>query len=99
MEKLLHVKRMTGLWKLQCSAAMIGKGSFGPEADHENVRASVGFVPQPVNSTADPCCDFHRWPLSPLRDGINFLANAAFFVLRAHAARKSNSQVGAQSGH
>ena len=56
--------------------------------------AKGGFVPQPVNSTADLCCGLREGPVLPLRGGTYFLAHAAFPSLRAHAAGKSNSQSG-----
>jgi len=35
-----------------------------------------------------------EWPFLPLRGRAEFFANAAFFALRAHTARKLNSQNG-----
>jgi hypothetical protein len=59
-----------------------------------SVRINGGFVPSPEISTPDPCCGPHQWPLFSLRDGMVVFAHAAFLMLRARAARNSNSQVG-----
>ena len=58
------------------------------------ISAKVWKVPRLVNSTPDPCCEAHEWLFIPLRGGTGFLAHAAFFPLRAHAAKKMNSQDG-----
>ena len=57
-------------------------------------KANDGKVPRFVTLTPDPCCGLHEWSFLPLRGGIEFVAHAAFFVLRARAARKPNSQDG-----
>ncbi len=51
-------------------------------------------VPHLVNSTPDLCCDIHEWPVEPLRGSTNFFAHAAFFTLRARAARNRYDRVG-----
>ena len=50
--------------------------------------------PQPVNSTPDPCCGKHKRPIFTLRNGIRTYVHAANSTLRAHAAKKPNSQNG-----
>jgi hypothetical protein len=56
--------------------------------------AHVRFPPQPVNAAFDPCCTPHKWLVFPLRGSTEFYADAAFFTLRAHTARKPNSHIG-----
>jgi hypothetical protein len=52
------------------------------------------FVLRSVDSTSDPYCTLPEWLAIPLRGSTDFYADAAFFTLRAHAARKPNSQSG-----
>ena len=42
--------------------------------------------PRSVNSTADPCCGLHQWPVLPLQGSTEFVAHAAILTLRARAA-------------
>jgi hypothetical protein len=50
--------------------------------------------PQCVNLASDRCCTLHEWLVFPPRGSTEFYADAAFFTLRAHAARKPNSHNG-----
>ena len=62
-----------------------------------DIRIALGnssFVPQCVNSTSDPCCGLHEWPVFLLRGGTKYVALAAFPPLRAHAAQITNLQIG-----
>jgi len=62
-----------------------------------DIRIALGnssFVPQCVNSTSDPCCGLHEWPVFLLRGGTKYVALAAFPALRAHAAQITNLQIG-----
>ena len=45
------------------------------------------LCPRPVTSPLNPYCNMHEWPVALLRDSMRFFAHAAFFVLRALAAR------------
>ena len=52
------------------------------------------ICPHSVSSTADLCCTLHEWLVSTLRGGTDSYANAAFSMLRAHAAGKTISHNG-----
>lgn len=65
-----------------------------PQLRKNAVSASGRFVPQSVSSTDLSCCALHERPIFPPRGSTEFYADAAFSTLRAHTARKSDSQVG-----
>ena len=66
----------------------ITKAAIGASA------ANWRFVPQPVNLGNKSRCGMLEWLVFTPRSGAESDAVAAIFVLRAHAARKPNSQNG-----
>jgi hypothetical protein len=44
----------------------------------EGEKSKVGFVPQSVISTSDPCCTLHEWPVFLPRCGVGIYV--AYFV-------------------
>lgn len=61
------------------------------------VMPNAGKAPGFVISTSDLCYDRREWHRFGLVDGIKISASAAIFVLRAHTAQKSNSQIGLEA--
>lgn len=54
----------------------------------------VELGPRPKKSTPDAYRHMHELPPVPLRGGMEFFANSAFFTLRAVAAQNHNDRVG-----
>lgn len=55
------------------------------------------LCPQSVNSTPDPCCNLPEWLDFLLRGSTETYADAAFSMLRALAAWKSDSHNGLEA--
>ncbi len=78
--------------KLPQVEVLFGQGR--PRIDATTQEQIGPLRAQLVNSTPDPCCHLHEWPLVPLRGGTAFVAHAAFIELCALAARNRNGGLG-----